>query len=188
MNAGDTLLCLVDIQERLLPAIAGHERIVWNAGRLVEAANILGVEVVATEQYPAGLGPTVAALASRLKPPVADKVTFSAAACGELFLQHFESGNLKGRHRVLLAGIETHVCVQQTAYDLLAAGFQVLLSTDATGSRFGNDYEIALRRLESAGVVLTTTEAALFEWCVAAGTPQFKQISQLVKEPPPQGG
>jgi nicotinamidase-related amidase len=86
---------------------------------------------------------------------------------------------------VLLAGIETHVCIQQTALDLLAAGYQVYLAADAVAARHAIDHEIALRRMESSGVVLTTTEAAIFEWCEQAGTPEFRRISQLAKEAPP---
>ena len=185
MNPGDTLLCLVDLQQRLLPAIGGAERIVWNARRLVDGARVLGVKTVATEQYPEKLGSTVEPIASLLSAAPASKLAFSSAACSELFAQYLEPAGTGMVHRVLLAGVEAHVCVQQTAYDLLAAGFQVLLATDATGSRYPHDYQTALRRMESAGVVLTTTESALFEWCQVAGTPEFKQISQLVKELPP---
>ena len=184
MNAADTLLCLVDFQQRLMPAIAGNERIVWNACRLAEGAKALGVAVVVTEQYPEKLGATVEPLAARLDTPAATKLTFSSASCTPAFGEHLE----QGRHRVLLAGVETHVCVLQTAYDLMAAGFTVYLATDATGSRFDSDYQMALRRLESAGVVLTTTESALFEWCERAGTPEFKQISALAKDPGPSNG
>ncbi|QDU55589.1 isochorismatase family protein [Aeoliella mucimassa] len=186
MNAGDTLLCLVDFQQRLMPAIAGQERIVWNAGRLVDGATALGVEMVVTEQYPEKLGPTVESLATRLNTPASAKLMFSSACCTPVFAEQMEQLGESGRHRVLLAGVETHVCVQQTAYDLMAAGFTVYLATDATGSRFDNDYQIALRRMESAGVVLTTTEAALFEWCERAGTPEFKQISALAKDAGPE--
>ncbi|MCO6047889.1 isochorismatase family protein [Aeoliella sp. ICT_H6.2] len=185
MNAGDTLLCLVDLQERLVPVIQHHERIVWNIRRLLDGAKVLGVEVVATEQYPEKLGPTVEPLASRIPSPAASKLAFSSAGCTDVFARQIEQLDSGGKHRVLLTGIETHVCVQQTAYDLLAAGFQVLLAVDATGTRFSVDYETALRRMESAGVMLTTTESALFEWCVVSGTPEFKQVSQLVREPAP---
>ena len=88
----------------------------------------------------------------------------------------------RGIGKILLAGIEAHVCVQQTALDLLADGYRVYLAVDAIGARHEIDYAIALRRLESSGATLTTTEAALFEWCEAAGTPEFKQISALVRE------
>jgi nicotinamidase-related amidase len=87
-----------------------------------------------------------------------------------------------------VAGIETHVCVQQTVFDLLTAGLRVYVAADAVGSRCAIDREIALRRMETGGASLTTTESALFEWCDAAGTPEFKQISQLVRERPPEGG
>ena len=85
-----------------------------------------------------------------------------------------------------VCGIETHVCVAQTAFDLTAAGFGVYVAVDAVGARRGIDHETALRRMESAGIVLTTTEAAMFEWCRVAGTPEFKQISTLAKESPPE--
>jgi len=91
-----------------------------------------------------------------------------------------------GRSHVLICGIETHVCVQQTVLDLLAEGFSVYVAADAVGSRFRIDYETALRRMDSAGATLTTTEAALFEWCDEAGTPEFKEISKLVQEKAPE--
>ena len=133
--------------------------------------------MLATEQYPQGLGPTVPELATRLG-TIPGKVAFSCLACTEV------AGQLDSEQRpkVLLAGIEAHVCIQQTALDLLTAGHRVYLAVDAIGARFPLDYEIALRRMESNGATLTTTEAALFEWCQAAGTPQFKQISALVRD------
>jgi nicotinamidase-related amidase len=85
-------------------------------------------------------------------------------------------------HKVLVCGIEAHVCVQQTVLDLLAGGYRVYVAVDAVGSRFEVDCRTALTRMDSAGATLTTTEAALFEWCQVAGTPEFKQISQLVRE------
>ena len=97
----------------------------------------------------------------------------------------FERWREDGRYRVLVCGIETHVCVLQTALDVIAGGFETYLAADAVSARQRIDHETALRRMESAGVVLTTTEAAMFEWCRIAGTPEFKQISALVKELPP---
>ena len=91
----------------------------------------------------------------------------------------------KGIFKIVLAGIETHVCVLQTALDLLADGFRVYLTVDALGARGRLDHETALRRLESSGAVLTTTETVLFEWCEQAGTDEFRQISSLVKQSPP---
>ncbi|MBN1852528.1 MAG: isochorismatase family protein [Pirellulales bacterium] len=178
MRAGQTGLLVVDIQEKLIPHILDHARIVWNARRLIDGALTLGVAIAATEQYPRGLGKTVEPLASKLPGVLPDKVAFSCGACGGIFTDWKKAGI----HYVLVCGIETHVCVQQTALDLLAAGFRVYLAVDAIGARGWVDHEIALRRMESAGATLTTTEAALFEWCEKAGTAEFQTISQLVKE------
>ena len=180
MQRRDTALVVIDVQEKLIGLIDGRERLVWNVRRLIDGAKTLGLPVAATEQYPRGLGPTVSDLADRLG-EIPAKLRFSACECQDVFTRLAEAGV----HKFLLTGIETHVCVQQTALDLLASGFRVYLAVDAVGSRFPLDYEIALRRMESAGATLTTTEAALFEWCEVAGTPEFKAISQLVRETPP---
>jgi nicotinamidase-related amidase len=180
MSRGDTALLVIDVQEKLIPAIPNGLRVVWNVRRLIDAAKILGLAVAATEQYPKGLGPTAPELAERLG-PMPSKLIFSAGACSEVFEQ------LRGRgiHKVLLCGIESHVCVAQTALDLLADGWRVYVAVDAVGSRFEIDYRTAMARLDSAGATLTTTEAAMFEWCEAAGTPEFKEISRLAREPGP---
>lgn len=180
MSVGETALLVVDVQEKLIRLIPGHERLVWNIRRLLDGAMLLGVPAAGTEQYPQGLGGTVEPLRSRLG-EIPAKLAFSCGECRELFAQWQAAGLWK----VLVVGIEAHVCVQQTVLDLLAAGWRVYIAADAVGSREPYDREIALRRLESAGATLTTTEAALFEWCAAAGTPAFKQISQLVRESPP---
>lgn len=180
MSVGETALLVVDVQEKLIRLIPGHERLVWNIRRLLDGAKILGVPAAGTEQYPQGLGGTIEPLASLLG-GMPQKLTFSCGECSELFSQWQAAGIWK----VLVVGIEAHVCVQQTVLDLLSAGWRVYVAADAVGSRDSFDREIALRRLESAGATLTTTEAALFEWCAKAGTPAFKQISQLVRESPP---
>jgi nicotinamidase-related amidase len=181
MLPGDTALLVVDVQERLVPAISDARRIIWNCRRLLDGAKVLGVRAAMTEQNPEKLGQTVAELAAVHNGPVFAKMAFSAGACGELFAQWRQAGV----ERVLVCGIETHVCVAQTALDLLAAGYQAFVAADAVGSRAMHDYEFALRRLESCGVAITTVEAALFEWCERAGTPEFRQISALIKEPAP---
>jgi nicotinamidase-related amidase len=180
MSVGDTALVVIDVQERLAPAIAGIRRIIWNIRRLVEGAKLLGLPVVATEQYPQGLGRSVPELAAHLG-EVPAKLSFSAMGCPGVF-QGLKERDIS---KLLLTGIEAHVCVQQTAMDLLAAGWRVYLAVDAVGSRAELDAQTAIRRMDSSGVTLTTTEAALFEWCFEAGTPQFKQISRLVREEPP---
>ena len=179
MSVGDTALLVVDVQEKLIPSIIDHERLVWNVRRLVDGAKILGIPVVATEQYPKGLGATVRQVAERLG-DVPSKLSFSCCGCAGIF----EDLEGRGIRKILVSGIEAHVCVQQTVLDLLGAGWRVYVAVDAVGSRSEVDYRIAISRMDSAGAILTTTEAALFEWCEVAGTPQFKEISRLVREVP----
>jgi nicotinamidase-related amidase len=182
MSADDTGLLVVDVQEKLIGLLPGHQRLVWNIRRLLDAAAVLGVPVLASEQYPQGLGPTVEPLASRLPERVA-KQAFSCCGADQLAARLIALELPKW----LVVGIEAHVCVQQTVLDLLAGGYRVYVAADAVGSRFDVDFQMALQRMTAAGATLTTTEAAMFEWCEQAGTPQFKQISQLVRETPPAG-
>lgn len=180
MSRHDSALLVVDVQDKLIRMVAGHQRIIWNIRRLIDGAAALDVAVAATEQYPQGLGPTTAELAQRLG-DIPSKLSFSCGGCPDIF----EDFKKQGIHKILVAGIEAHVCVQQTVLDLLSEGFAVYLAVDAIGARADVDYETALRRMDSSGAVLTTTEAALFEWCDEAGTPQFKKISSLVREVEP---
>jgi nicotinamidase-related amidase len=174
LHAPSSLLCVIDIQERLLPAIPTGPKVVSMAGRLAEAAALLGVRSVLTEQYPKGLGPTPPDLAAKLSPAVT-KMAFSC--CGSEAFTETLTADIES---VLLCGLETHVCIQQTALDLLARGLTVFIAVDAVGSRHPLDHEIALRRLEASGALLTTTEAALFEWCHSAEHPQFQAVRKLV--------
>jgi nicotinamidase-related amidase len=177
MSRTDTALLVIDVQERLLPSIPDGDRIVWNIRRLVDGAQALDLPVIATEQYPKGLGATVSPLAERLG-DMPSKLMFSCRECTALFRQLVD----QGRHKILVVGIECHVCVQQTVLDLLGEGFRVYVAADAVASRFEIDHHTALRRMESSGATLTTVEAALFEWCEIAGTAEFKEISRLVRE------
>src|SRR4051794_25218944 len=181
MNRDDSALLVVDMQAKLLPLIPGYQRLIWNIRRLIDGAKILGVPAAATEQYPQGLGPTTPELAARLA-SIPGKLAFSCGECGEIFAGWRDRGIWK----ILVCGIETHVCVGQTVHDLLGEGFRVYVAADAVGARGPMDHEIALRRMDSAGATLTTAEAALFEWCGRAGSPEFKQISQLVRQTPPE--
>lgn len=182
MTVADTALLVVDVQDRLLPAISGAELIVWNCRRLLDGAGVLGVSAWSTEQNPDKLGRTSPTLLEGGASGAHAKMAFSAGACGAIY----DAWRKQGVERVLVCGIETHVCVAQTVHDLLAANYQTFVAVDAVGARRAVDHDVALRRLESAGAVLTTVEAALFEWCVQAGTPEFRQISALVKQPPPR--
>lgn len=180
MRGEDSALVVVDAQVKLLEVVPQRARIVWNIRRLLDAANALSVSISATEQYPERLSPTVPELRDRVG-VAPSKLCFSAGVCGEIFEQLREAG----RYRILLCGIETHVCILQTALDLIASGFETYVAVDAVGARYEIDHETALRRMESSGVVLTTTEMAMFEWCRTAGRPEFKKISALAKESPP---
>jgi isochorismate hydrolase len=180
MSAEDSALLVVDAQVKLLEIIPQRARIVWNIRRLLDAASALHVPIGATEQYPDRLSPTVPELRERLS-AVPNKLCFSACVCGEIF----EQWRADCRSRVLICGIEAHVCILQTALDLVAAGFEAYVAVDAIGARYAIDHEFALRRMESSGVTLTTTEAAMFEWCRTADRPEFKKISALAKESPP---
>ena len=180
MSRGDTALLVIDVQEKLLDAIDEGPRIAWNVRRLIDAAHVLGLPVVATEQYPEGLGPTVAELAKRLG-PMPSKLTFSCGGCPKIS-EELQAHDIQ---KVLVCGIEAHVCVGQTVFDLLADGRRAYVAVDAVGSRFDVDYRTSIQRMDSAGATLTTTEAAMFEWCQAAGTPEFKEISRLAREPGP---
>jgi nicotinamidase-related amidase len=175
--AEEAALLVIDVQEKLMVKIPGAADLTRNIAFLIDGARLLDVPVAATEQYPKGLGPTVADLARRL-PQRPDKVAFSSCAVPGLV----EGFRRQGRLRIVLTGIESHVCVLNTALDLLAADFRVYLAVDALGSRFAIDHETALRRLEQAGAILTTVETALFEMVGGAGHPRFKQVSSLVQE------
>jgi nicotinamidase-related amidase len=173
-----SLLAVVDIQERLIPAIPQAATVIERAARLARAAGLLGVRSVLTEQYPSGLGSTPADLASLL-PPAQPKMSFSCCGCEgfEHLVAPAERGPLRS---VVLCGFETHVCIAQTTLDLLAGGLMVFIAVDAVASRHQIDHDVALRRLESAGAFPTTTEAIIFEWCRTAEHPQFQAIRRLV--------
>ena len=138
--AHEAALLVIDVQEKLIVKISGAAAMVHNIAFLIDGARLLNVPVAATEQYPKGLGPTVAQLAERL-PDRPHKVAFSSCAIASVP----EAFRRQGRSRIVLAGIESHVCVLNTALDLLAAGFRVYLAVDALGSRFAIDHETALR-------------------------------------------
>jgi len=168
-------LLVIDVQERLLAKIGGRRRIVANMIRLIDSAKLLGVRVYAVEQYPRGLGPTVPELACRLPAPI-QKLSFSAGRVREL-TDEFASSGVR---LAVLAGIEAHVCVLQTAFDLLARGLAVFVAADATGSRKESDWRTAIERMAGGGITIGSTESFIFEWMETAAIGQFKDISRLV--------
>ena len=178
LNKETTGLLIIDIQERINAVMKFRERVVKNTVKLIYGFNILNVPIFITEQYRRGLGSTDKQILDALnQPEVVEKLTFSCCAAPPLM----EQLSAKKIKQVVVCGIETHVCVLQTCLDLLAEGFQVHLVSDAISSRRKLDHEAAIDRMQQAGVILTTNEAALFELLERAGTPEFKQISQLVK-------
>lgn len=173
----NAILLVVDIQEKLFPHINHQQELLKKTLTLLAGLQALAVPMLAARQYPRGLGDTVEELRPYFTNGYWDKLTFSC--CGnEALLDRLQAN---GRKAVLIAGIEAHICVLQTVIDLKDNGFVPVVVTDAVGSRTDRDYEIALRRMEQEGAVLTTVESILFELCRQAGSDAFKIISKLVK-------
>lgn len=170
-------LLIVDVQEKLIPHIPVADALIANCVKLVEGAELLGVPVSATEQYPQGLGATVSELANVL----ADRPEKLRFSCAEVLEWGTAAERQDGRDQVVVAGIESHVCVLQTVLDLIALGYSVFVPADAVGSRKKTDWRFALQRMSDCGATIATTESVLFEWAEVAGTPEFKEISRLVR-------
>jgi nicotinamidase-related amidase len=166
-----TALVVVDVQEGFR-SYGCFGDVAQACSRMVEGAGILGVPVLATEQYPQGLKHTAPEVGLPEGAQAVEKTVFSAVRA--------DGFNLAGRNQVLICGIEAHVCVAQTALDLLDRGVAVQVVTDAVGSRHAHDREVALQRLDRAGATLTTVEAALLELCERAGTPEFKAVQKVI--------
>lgn len=177
LTAANTTLLVIDVQEKLLPAILDADDLVTNIAFLLDVAKLVHLPVRVTEQYPKGLGHTISALSAKLPADRPAKTTFSCAGAPG-FVDSLDA------HRpwVLLAGMETHVCVSQTAFDLLDRGFRVALPVDAVSARFRVDHDAALTRMRESGVLLTTVEAVGFEWLASSEHSRFKEFSKLVQE------
>lgn len=173
MNAGRSRLVIIDVQARLMPAIHDGPRLLANAVRLVEAARLLEVPIVMTEQNPAGLGATVPELAGAA--PAIAKMSFDSCAAAA-FLDA-----IAGDDDLVLCGCEAHVCVGQTALSLLEYKRRVLVVQDAVGSRAPESKEVSLRRLERNGAEIVTTEMVVFEWLRTAEHPQFRAAAKLIR-------
>lgn len=169
---------VIDIQERLLPHIDGHEKLTKRTGILLEGLAALGVQVMITEQYRKGLGPTIESIARKITPfqPI-EKMAFSCCddeGIMSRLQQHY-------RKFIIICGIETHVCVLQTVTDLVENGFQPVVVEDCVGSRNANDKRMAIERMRQEGAIVTTCESILFELARVSGTDTFRAISKLVK-------
>lgn len=179
LQRDQAVMVVVDVQEKLLPSMNERVggRVVQHIGMLLEGFSAMELPVIATEQYPRGLGHTIAELAAATEQHCVEKVAFSC--CGEPgFMQALEK---TGRKQVLLVGMEAHVCVYQTMINLIESGYQVHLVRDAICSRFKSDYHTAITMAPEMGAVLTTTEMALFQLLEVAGTPEFKVVSGLAR-------
>jgi nicotinamidase-related amidase len=182
LNREDAVLLVVDVQERLVPAIHEdlYQRSLKNMQIMIETADVLGLPIVLTEQYPKGLGPTVKEISIPLEGKNfrrIEKVTFSCAR-NETFLQAVT--DLK-RRQVVTVGMETHVCVYQTSVDLTRKGYSVFVLDDAVSSRFIHNYRSGLAALRDAGCTVFSTETAVFQLLKAAATPEFKKVASLIR-------
>jgi len=179
LDPRETLLTVVDVQERLVPHIHGNEELVRSIRKLILGCGILGVPVVATEQYVKGLGPTVEPIRAALGRSVPmEKMSFSCMQhdAFRALLEPLE------RRSILLCGIEAHVCVHQTAMDMKDAGYDVQIVGDAVSSRFPLNREIAFKRFQQEGIRLTTVETAVFEMLKLCGTEPFREWLKVLKD------
>lgn len=175
-SASNSQLVVIDIQERLAPAIDQQEQVIAAAGWLMDVAAELGIPVHLTEQYPKGLGPTVSPLRSRVdEVRIHEKMHFSWWREGGV-------ADVLTRNQVILAGTEAHVCVLQTALDLADAGYEVFVVDEAVGSRRPSDKQRGLERMRQAGLTIVTREMVAFEWLEKAGTDAFRTIQPMLRK------
>lgn len=178
LNREDAVLVIIDLQERLMKAMKDRERVYKNTNLLLSTVKEFNIPVVLSEQYPRGLGPTVAAIKENLPEGYIylEKQSFSLCGAGM-----FEILAKLQKKSVIVCGSETHVCVFQTVRDLVEAGYDVHLVRDAVCSRFEENYNNSLALMSELGAVVTNTETVVFDLLESAGTPQFKAISPLIK-------
>ncbi len=169
-------LLVIDFQARLCELIAEAGAVEKQIRRLCQAADLLNVPAAATVQYPKGLGPLVESLQDRFGSPE-EKSAFSAAVCREAL----DAWTGQGRDQIVVVGIETHVCVQQTVLDLLAEGLRVFVVADAVCARGTGDHDVALDRMRDSGATITTAESVMFEWLGTSDRPEFKDVSKIIK-------
>ena len=181
VKASGAALMVVDIQEKLAVAMdTGRLGVVLgNATRMIQTARALSVPILVTEQYPRGLGRTLDSIAGAIGPfePI-EKLTFSAMGVEEV-LRSLKDARVRD---VIIVGMEAHVCVAQTVYDLEALGFRPVVLADAVISRYEEDHAVAIERLRHDGITITTTEAMIFELLEVAGTEAFKTVRQFVRK------
>jgi len=179
LNVNNTLIIIIDVQERLLNAVFNKETCSSKAEIIAKTASILGIPVIVTEQYPKGLGETISQVKTALggNAEYFEKTAFSALENKDIL----ETIKNTGKKQIVIFGIETHICVSQTAAALIRNGYEVNIIQDACGSRAKSEYLAGLERMKDNGAHILTTEIALFEWLKSAKHPNFKEIQNLIK-------
>ncbi len=177
INKADTVFLIIDLQEKLMPVISNKEEVFSNVNKLISGAKVLSIPVIVTEQYSRGLGHTCKEVQLSSDQLVIEKMCFSSMLSEEI-LEKLKEMNIKS---LILAGVESHICVLKTALDALARGYEVHVVVDAVSSRKVIDKEVALSRIRQVGGYIVTTEMILFQLIDFAGTDEFKQISKIVK-------
>ncbi|MDD2499039.1 MAG: isochorismatase family protein [Desulfitobacteriaceae bacterium] len=173
----EAVLLVIDIQERLVPAMPSSNQVILKTNTLITIAKKLDIPIIVTEQYPQGLGRTIREISANLtEAPVFEKKTFSG--CTEEVVSALNQLN---RKKIIVTGIETHICVFQTVRDLLSADYQVFVVGDAVCSRTKENYQNALSLVNQMGGVVTNTETVFFDLIKEAATPQFRELSKLIK-------
>ncbi|MBM4244487.1 MAG: isochorismatase family protein [Deltaproteobacteria bacterium] len=183
LDWNESVLVVIDVQERYIPHLYEGARVVEATRRLIEGAKLVGVPVLVTEQYPEGLGHTTPALRGIL-PAATKPIAKRTMSCvGEP--DFVEALRATERAQVVIAGIEAQACVNQTVHDLLSADCETHIVIDAMSSRFRRDYDVAVERQIRAGAIPTTVEAVLLEWVRTADAPEFQKIRALIRDPLP---
>ena len=178
LSKGKVILVLVDIQEKLLKVMWKKDELVLNISKLIKAFKIMEIPILLTEQYPRGMGKTDKSISELVKETEAiEKICFSCMGKDE-FSKRIKSS---GKDQVVLCGIESHICVLQTALDLLHQGYFVYIPYDGTSSRKESDYKNALNRMQKDGVVIGSVESAIFELLKVADSPAFRKILDIIK-------
>jgi len=174
----DSLLLVIDIQQAMLRVIDRWETVAGKTKQLIQSANVLEVPILLTEQYKKGLGITLPELTQEIKSPQVFQKEHFGACLEKEFIPTIQSAN---RKKIVVVGMETHVCVLQTCLDLIRAGFQVHLVADAVASRVDENRDIAIELLRQAGAVISSTEIVIFQWACRANTDEFRKILPIIR-------
>ncbi len=173
----ETLLLIMDMQEKLINNIKGNQLLIFNIKKLIDACNLLNVRIAITEQNPLKLGMTLESVIDNNKYPKFEKMEFSCSK-NDRFINYIKKYDFKN---IIVCGIESHICILQTSIDLLTKGFNIIIPRDAIGSRSDIDNDTAFLRLISSGAVASTTESLICELCKSSNRKEFREISKILK-------